>query len=232
MLRPEPTPLLWRDDGGPVVDREHAERHLSLADPALGRIISRVGSLTLAPPTLGSPFHYLQRAIVYQQLSGKAAATIFGRFLEIYGGKRPPSARRILATPDAKLRGAGLSGAKIRAIKDLARHAEIGTIPGHRDLPGLESDEIVERLCRIRGIGRWTAEMLLIFYLGHPDVLPLGDLGIMKGFAVTVGMRRLPAERTMARRGERWRPYRSIASWYLWRAVDLGLTKTPADAQD
>ncbi len=221
---PKP-PLLWRDDDGPVVDRAAALDHLAAADPELGRAIRLIGPLGLEPPDLRSPFHYLQRAIVYQQLSGKAAGTIFGRFRRIYspGGRRNPSPDQILATPESTLRGAGLSTAKARAILDLASHARLGTVPTRRELGRLDPDTIIERLTRVRGVGRWTVEMLLIFHLGHPDVLPLGDLGLRKGFGRVFGVKRLPSPRTVARRGERWRPYRSIAGWYLWRALDLGL---------
>jgi DNA-3-methyladenine glycosylase II len=219
--RPAPTPLFWRDDAGPRVDWTAAVSHLVEADPMLGRLIEQAGPPGLEPPGTISPFHYLQRAIVYQQLSGKAAATIFGRFRAIYRVKRPPSPVDVAGTPVPVLRAAGLSEAKALAIIDLARHAGLGTIPTRRELATLSPDEVIERLTQVRGVGRWTVEMLLIFYLGHPDILPLGDLGIRKGFAMTFGMKRLPAPRTMASRARRWRPYRSLACWYLWRAVDM-----------
>ena len=218
---PNPIPLFWRDDPGPCVDWGAATDHLARADTALGRLIGRAGPPRIEPPGPISPFHYLQRAIIYQQLSGAAAATIFGRFRAIFSGKRPPSPRAVAATPIPTLRSAGLSGAKANAVIDLARHAKLGTIPSRGRLPTLPPEEIIERLTRVRGVGQWTVEMLLIFYLGHPDILPLGDLGIRKGFALTFGMKRLPAPRTMTTRGERWRPYRSLACWYLWRALDL-----------
>lgn len=219
--RPAPVPLFWRDDAGPRIDWTAAVGHLAGADADLGRLIARAGPPQLEPPGTISPFHYLQRAIVYQQLSGKAAATIFGRFRAIYRVKRPPSPAEIAGTPVPVLRAAGLSEAKAKAIIDLARHAALGTVPTRRQLATLPPDEIIERLTQVRGVGRWTVEMLLIFYLGHPDILPLGDLGIRKGFAMTFGMKRLPAPRTMETRARRWRPYRSLASWYLWRAVDM-----------
>ena len=217
----EPTPLFWRSDAGPRVDWDVATAHLSRADEPLGRLIKRAGPPRIDPPGPISPFHYLQRAIIYQQLSGKAAATIFGRFRGIYSGSRPPSPGGVSGTPVPTLRSAGLSEAKAKAILDLARHAKLGTVPSRAHLATLSPEEIIERLTKVRGVGQWTVEMLLIFYLGHPDILPLGDLGIRKGFALTFGMKRLPAPRTMTSRAERWRPYRSLACWYLWRALDL-----------
>ncbi|MHB1330091.1 MAG: DNA-3-methyladenine glycosylase family protein [Gemmatimonadales bacterium] len=211
---------LWRDDTGPVVDRAAALRYLADVDPALGHAIMRVGPLELNPPDIKAPHHYLQRAIVYQQLSGRAAETIYRRFAGLFPG-RLPSAARILETPEATLRSAGLSSAKARAIIDLARHTESGTVPSRRALAGLDPEAVIERLTQIRGVGRWTVEMLLIFYLGHPDILPLSDLGIRKGFSRTFGVKRLASERTVARRAERWRPWRSIASWYLWRSLEV-----------
>jgi 3-methyladenine DNA glycosylase/8-oxoguanine DNA glycosylase len=215
-------PLLWRiGDPGPTVDWLEAGARLRAVDPVLGRLIDRVGPLGLTPPDRASPFHYLQRAIVYQQLSGKAAATIFGRFQQIYRGNRNPSPPALLDTPITRLRAAGLSNAKALALLDLARHAQAGRLPSRRGLGRLAPEAAVENLCQVRGVGRWTAEMLLMFYLGHPDVLPVGDLGIRKGFARTYGMKRLPAARTLLRRGESWRPFRTIACWYLWRALEL-----------
>lgn len=230
--RPNPIPLFWRDDEGPCLDWTAATRHLATSDPDLGRLIEQAGPPRLEPPGSISPFHYLQRAIVYQQLSGKAAATIFGRFRGIYRVKRPPSPAAVAETPVPVLRAAGLSHAKAMAIIDLARHATQGTIPTRRELATLDPDAIIDRLTRVRGVGRWTVEMLLIFYLGHPDILPLGDLGIRKGFAMTFGMKRLPAPRTMKRRAERWRPYRSLACWYLWRAVDMPRERSGQADQD
>jgi len=214
---------LWRDDPGPLVDRAIALRELSHRDPALGHVIARVGSLALEPPTIKATHHYLQRAIVYQQLSGRAAETIYRRFTGLFPGSRLPSAERVLATPEPVLRSAGLSSAKARAILDLARHTAAGTVPSRRGLSSLDPDTIIERLTQVRGVGRWTVEMLLIFYLGHPDILPTSDLGIRKGFSRTFGVKRLASERTVARRAERWRPWRSIACWYLWRSLEVDL---------
>ncbi|MEO8449416.1 MAG: DNA-3-methyladenine glycosylase 2 family protein [Gemmatimonadota bacterium] len=211
---------LWRDDDGPLVDPAHALSHLATADPILGALMDRTGALGLAPPPRRTPFQSLLRAIVHQQLSGKAAQTIFGRVCALYSPRPWPSPKALLATHPLKLRKAGLSRAKALAVKDLARHASEGRVPGAARLRRLEADEIVARLTQVRGIGRWTVEMLLIFHLGHPDILPADDLGIRKGFALTYRTRGLPAADRVERHAQRWRPYRSIASWYLWRALD------------
>jgi 3-methyladenine DNA glycosylase/8-oxoguanine DNA glycosylase len=157
---------------------------------------------------------------VDQQLSGKAAATILGRVLALYSPRRFPRPRDILATPPERLRAAGLSAAKVAAVRDLAARTLDGTVPSMARVRRMADEEIVERLTAVRGVGRWTVEMLLMFRLGRPDVLPLGDLGVRNGFARTFGRRVLSDPRVLSRRGERWRPYRSVASWYLWRALD------------
>lgn len=214
-----PEPYFW----GPApiqADCAEAARHLMAVDPALARIIERVGPPTLSEPDPIAPAHYLQRAIVGQQLSGKAAATIYGRFIDLFGGRKP-SPRQVLEIEPAKLRGAGLSGAKTAAIIDLAQHTRAGRIPSRAALYQLSADAIIERVTRVRGIGRWTAEMLLMFYLGHADTLPLGDLGIRNGYARVYRKRAAPSESSLDRYGRRWRPYRSVACWYLWRALEL-----------
>jgi 3-methyladenine DNA glycosylase/8-oxoguanine DNA glycosylase len=173
-----------------------------------------------SPPWGQSLFDALLRSIVYQQLSGKAAATILSRVVALYAPASAPDPAAVLATDDAVLRSAGLSRNKGAALKDLARHALDGTIPSLAEARALADDELVDRLTVVRGIGRWTVEMLLIFRLGRPDVLPVDDLGVRKGFQRAYGMRRLPAAVTLTRRAERWRPYRSVASWYLWREAE------------
>jgi 3-methyladenine DNA glycosylase/8-oxoguanine DNA glycosylase len=195
-------------------------RHLSDADPMLGALIERVGPYLLRPRRTQSLFAAVVRAIVYQQLSGMAAATILGRVRAMYSPKRFPTPRDILATPPERLRAAGLSAAKTAALRDLAERSLDGTVPTMRRVRLMSDEEVIERLVRVRGVGRWTAEMLLMFRLGRADVLPLSDLGIRKGFALTFGNRRLPAAITIERRAERWRPYRSVACWYLWRALE------------
>ncbi|MEA2722881.1 MAG: DNA-3-methyladenine glycosylase [Gemmatimonadales bacterium] len=196
-------------------------RHLAQVDPALGELIARVGQFTMRPTPSHSLFQALVRSIVYQQLSGRAAATILGRATQLFAPKRFPTPRDLLEIPPDRLRSAGLSTAKTAALRDLAARTLDGTVPPLSRVRRMEDEEIVARLTAVRGIGRWTVEMLLIFKLGRPDVLPLGDLGVRKGFAQTFGRRKLPEPAVMTRRGERWRPYRSVASWYLWRALEL-----------
>ena len=196
-------------------------RHLADADPALGALIARAGPYGLRPQPTQSLFAAVARAIVYQQLSGTAAATILGRVRALYAPKRFPTPRDILATPPERLRAAGLSTAKTAALRDLAGRCLDGTVPTMRRVRLLGDEEVVERLIQVRGVGRWTAEMLLMFRLGRADVLPVSDLGIRKGFALTFGGRTLPTAVTIERRAQRWRPYRSVASWYLWRALEL-----------
>ena len=169
-------------------------------------------------------FHALARAIAYQQLNGTAAESIFRRFVALY----PPSgveplleAEPVLDTPDDKLRAVGLSFAKIASIKDLARKTLDGVVPPYEILHTLADDDIIERLTQVRGIGRWTVEMLLMFRMGRPDVLPVDDFGVRNGFRLAYGLRGMPTTRALAEYGARWAPYRSVAAWYLWRAVDL-----------
>jgi 3-methyladenine DNA glycosylase/8-oxoguanine DNA glycosylase len=195
-------------------------RHLAESDPQLGALIARVGPFGLRPRPAQSLFAAIARAIVYQQLSGSAAATILGRVRAIYAPKRFPTPRDILETPPERLRAAGLSAAKTAALRDLAEKSLDRTVPSMSRVRLMSDEEVIERLIQVRGVGRWTAEMLLIFRLGRRDVLPVSDLGVRKGFALTFGSRRLPAVVTLTRRAERWRPYRSAACWYLWRACD------------
>jgi 3-methyladenine DNA glycosylase/8-oxoguanine DNA glycosylase len=211
------TATLWSDDGASLTK---AVAHLVRVDPVMADLIDRVGHCRIAAPRRATPFQYLLRAIVGQQLSGKAAATIFGRVAEIYS-PTPPDPARVLATAPERLRAAGLSGAKTRSAHDLARFAVEGRLPSARALRGMPAADVTERLTAIRGVGPWTVEMLLIFYLGHPDVLPLSDLGVRRGFQVVYRKRQLPHPRFLARHGARWSPYRSVASWYLWRALEL-----------
>lgn len=197
----------------------NAVRHLRRADPQLADLIARVGPFRLSLRPADSPFESLLRAIMYQQLSGKAAATIHGRLLDLFPEGLAPE--RLLRMSLPALRGAGVSRNKALAIRDLAARCVDGTVPDFATLATLEDEAIIGRLTAVRGVGRWTVEMLLIFTLGRPDVLPLDDLGVRKGFQQTYAMRGLPAARTLARAGRRWAPYRSVASWYLWRALDI-----------
>jgi 3-methyladenine DNA glycosylase/8-oxoguanine DNA glycosylase len=206
-------------------DLSAAEAHIRTADPKLAAMIDLHGPCRIDPDGLMSPFAALVRSIAYQQLTGKAAATIHGRVLTLYRPRRHPRPEDVLATADDRLRGAGLSRAKILAVKDLAAKTLDGTVPTLARLKRLDDEEIVERLSSVRGVGRWTVEMLLIFRLGRPDVLPATDYGVRKGFQRTFRTRGLPSPAQVLKRGERWRPYRSIASWYLWRSLE----KPPAD---
>ena len=194
---------------------------LRAADPKLGRLIRRVGPYELGVRAPLSTFQELMRAIVYQQLSGRAAATIFRRVCELFPGKRAPGVDDIVRVTPAALRAAGMSHAKIAAVKDLAAKTKNRAVPGIRRLRNMPDDEIIQRLTEVRGIGPWTVEMFLMFKLGRGDVLPATDLGVRKGFEILYARKSTPPPRVILEHGERWRPYRTIASWYLWRAVEL-----------
>ncbi len=196
------------------------EQHLAATDPRFAALIARARPYDVAAQPLVRPFHSLAESIAYQQLSGKAAATIFGRVRALYPGRKWLDPKLVLATSDEKLRGCGLSGSKTAALKDLAAKALDGTVPSGRMLARMKDEEIIERLTTVRGIGRWTVEMLLIFELGRLDVWPVADYGVQKGFAKTFGRKKLPTTKQFARIGEKWRPYRSVAAWYFWRALD------------
>jgi DNA-3-methyladenine glycosylase II len=216
-------------------DPSEALAHLRAQDEKLGALIDRAGEFTLRLDPAPSPFESLLESILYQQLHGKAAATIHRRVREYFGGD--PSPQLLLDTPDEPLRAAGVSGNKIKAFRDLAAKTLDGTVPTHAEIKKLTDAEVIERLTAVRGIGSWTVEMLLIFRMGRPDVLPVSDYGVRKGFALT--FQRVPASRALAskdlpkaevllRRGKRWTPFRSVASWYLWRACDLAKSTPPA----
>ena len=199
---------------GEVVWREATER--LRWDPAFGPLVERVGLVRLRAPR-GAPFGSLAAAIVYQQLAGKAASTIHGRFVEAVGGTVSPDA--VLACEDEVLRGAGLSRAKAAAIRDLAEKSRSGEVP-LEDLDRLDDAEVVERLTRVRGIGPWTAQMYLLFDLRRPDVWPVGDLGVRAGLGRVLGLERAPSPDETALIGTGYRPWRSAVAWYCWRAVD------------
>jgi DNA-3-methyladenine glycosylase II len=201
-------------------DPQQAVKALCRADRDLARIIKQAGPFTYRPEKMQSPFHALLRAIVYQQLHGKAATTILGRVIALYP-RGNVKAAHLLATPDEQLRAAGLSRNKLLALKDLAAKTLDGTVPTLARLRKMSDEEITERLTSVRGIGPWTVEMLLIFRLGRPDVLPVSDFGVRKGFMITYGKRKMPTPKQLLAHGELWRPYRSVATWYMWRAVDL-----------
>ena len=194
--------------------------HLRAADPRLAAVIDRVGDCAFEARAEGTHFGAVARAIVYQQLSGKAAGTIHRRFEELYGG-RAPTAEELLATPDERLRGVGLSRQKTSYLKDLAARVAAGEVP-IESLDTMADDDVVEALVRVKGVGRWTAQMFLMFRLGRPDVLPELDLGVQKGLQLAYRKRKLPTPKDVQRIGAAWAPWRSVASWYLWRFLDNG----------
>ncbi len=198
----------------------HTTRHLAAVDPALGEVIRRVGPCALKPRKR-TPFEALVKSVTYQQLNGTAAATIFGRFVALYPDSRFPTPEQVLATPEERLRSAGLSRAKAAAIRDIADKTISGVVPDGRAIRKMADAEIIERLTAVRGVGPWTVEMLLIFTLGRPDVLPVTDYGIRKGFAQVYHWKELPSPKELVAAGEKWRPHRTTAAWYLWRSLDL-----------
>ena len=228
-------------------DLAAATAHLSALDPALAKLIGETRAFDPGIDHTQSPYEALMEAIVYQSISGKAAATIFERVKGLSGagtdgapsgtkqartlagteitGKasangRVPTPEEVLKLSKQKLRKAGLSGAKILAMRDLAQKTIDGIVPTHDEALKLSDDELVERLDSVRGIGRWTVEMFLIFRLGRPDVLPIHDLGVQKGWSVAYGKKHMPRPKELEKFGERWRPYRTVASWYMWRAFE------------
>lgn len=198
-----------------------AIRHLTRADKTLGRLIKQVGPCRLKPKVRRSPFETLVQSVAYQQLNGTAAATILGRVKALYPGRSFPTPDDLLATPDERLRGAGLSGAKTAAIKDIAAKTIAGVVPTSRAIGKMSDEEILERLTSVRGVGPWTVAMLLIFTLGRPDVWPVTDYGVRKGFARVYQWKELPTPKELHAFGEKWRPYRTTAAWYFWRALEL-----------
>jgi len=194
------------------------------------RLIRDVGPFALIPNVRRTPFESLARAIAFQQLHEKAAQSILKRFIALFPGRRFPRPEELLAVEADAIRSAGFSGAKVLALRDLAEKTLDGTVPTGRAIKRLDDDAIVERLVEVRGVGRWTVEMLLIFQLGRPDILPVDDFGVRNGFRLAYRRRTLPNPKDMLRYGERWRPYRTIAAWYLWRAVDLAKRTPPGGA--
>jgi methylated-DNA-[protein]-cysteine S-methyltransferase len=212
---------LFDGDGQLSFDPAHAVETLSKADPKLARLIARIGPCRLQLKTTPSIFAALAESIVYQQLHGKAAATIFARVRALFPRARGAlTAKQVLTASEAALRGAGLSNAKYLALRDLAERCESGSIPSLSQIQKLDDEAIIERLTEVRGIGRWTVEMLLMFRLGRPDVLPVDDYGVRKGFSIAFGTEELPSKAELEARAKRWKPYRTVASWYLWRATD------------
>ncbi len=202
------------------MNHNHAHQHIAATDPRIAALIARSLRYNIKAAPLIRPFDALAESIAYQQLSGKAAATIFGRVRALYPRRKYLDPEKILATPDESFRAAGLSRSKIAAVKDLAAKTIDGTVPSARAIARMSDEEIILRLTEVRGIGRWTAEMLLLFDLGRPDVWPVDDYGVRKGFAKIFGRRKLPTPKELMKLGEKWRPYRSVAAWYFWRALD------------
>src|SRR6202035_4783642 len=196
------------------------EEYLAATDPRMAALIARSLRYNVKPGRLIRPFDALAESIAYQQLSGKAAATIWKRVRALYPRKKWLDPQSVLETPDEKLRAAGLSRNEVAALKDLAAKTIDGTVPSARSLAKMTDEEIIERLITVHGIGRWTVEMLLLFDLGRRDVWPVHDYGVRKGFAKTFGRRKLPTPKQLMKLGEKWRPYRSVAAWYFWRALD------------
>jgi len=198
------------------IDYARARRMLARKDPVIGGLMRKHGECGLADAQHADPFHALIRAIVSQQLSTKAAATVAARFDGLYGG--PPTPAQVIATSDQQLRAVGFSTQKIGYVRDLCRRINEGALP-LAALDAMSDEEVVEALTQVKGIGRWTAEMFLMFRLHRPDVLPVGDLGIVKAVQKAYGLRKVPTAERLTRIGEAWRPYRSIACWYLWASL-------------
>jgi DNA-3-methyladenine glycosylase II len=201
-----------------AVDWTAAARHLR-RDPVLGRVVREIGPCTLQP-VRREPYEALVRAIAHQQVHGRAAEAILGRFLALFPGHAFPPAELVLAAETAALRACGFSQSKIAAIRDIAEKTVGGLVPSRRGCARLSDEALIERLSAIRGVGRWTVEMLLIFTLGRPDVLPVDDFGVREGWRVAAGLEAQPKPKALAAIGEAWAPWRSAAAWYLWRAAD------------
>ena len=202
------------------MNHEDAHLHLSRIDQRLASLIARSRRYEIEPNPKVRTFDSLAESIAYQQLNGKAAATIWRRVRAIFPKRKFLEPQAVLKTPDETLRAAGLSRSKVAALKDLAAKTIDGTVPTARAMARMTDDEIVERLVQVRGIGRWTVEMLLLFDLGRPDVWPVHDYGVRKGFAKIFGKRKLPTPKQMVKLGARFAPYRSALAWYCWRALD------------
>lgn len=196
-----------------------AVRHLKAADPVLAEIIRRVGPCRWEIRPTASIFEALLQSIIYQQLHAKAAGNIHSRVLDLLPGRVVDPAR-FGELSDEALRGAGLSRSKLAAIRDLAAKATAGVLPTVEEAHALTDDELIERLTSVRGIGPWTVHMLLIFRLGRPDVLPTGDFAVRKAFQVAWRKRKEPKPEALEKHARAWRPWRSVASWYLWRSLD------------
>jgi DNA-3-methyladenine glycosylase II len=202
-----------------MIMNKEAINHLTKVDKKLGRLIKKLGPCTLAPKNRQPPYEALVEAVIFQVISGKAATTILNRFRALYPLKRFPSPSDVLNTPEEILRAVGLSRAKIASIKDIAQKTIDGTVPSSSEIKKMSDTEIIEHLTTIRGVGRWTVEMLLILKLGRADILPVTDYGIRKAFSQTFGKKSLPSPKALASYGTRWKPFRTTATWYLWKSL-------------
>jgi 3-methyladenine DNA glycosylase/8-oxoguanine DNA glycosylase len=210
-------------DSSQTLPFDHVEAHAALSriDQRLAALIRQVGKFQYKLDECDSVYESLLEAITYQSISGKAAATIYARIKALGSNGCCPTPQELARVRTQTLRKAGLSHAKILAVKDLARKTIDGVVPALAEAEKMSDQELVDRLISVRGIGAWTVEMFLIFRLGRPDVLPIHDYGVQKGYALTYGKRRIPKPKELLKFGERWRPYRTVASWYMWRAVEL-----------
>jgi DNA-3-methyladenine glycosylase II len=197
-----------------------AHKHLSSRDPVMRLLIKEHGLCELVPETRRSPFQSLVQAVAHQQLNGTAANTILARFKKLFPGRKFPRPEDLAGVTDAQIRAAGFSYAKIKSIRDIAEKTLAGIVPSPREITKLSDDEIVSRLTQVRGVGRWTVEMLLIFQLGRHDVLPVDDFGVRTGFRHAYKKRGMPTPKQILAHGEIWRPHRTTAAWYLWCAAD------------
>lgn len=200
---------------------QHILDHLSGVDSNMGGLIRAVGPCGLVLEAECHPFEALAEAVAYQQLHAAAARNIVARFVSNVGNGSFPTPRAVLAASDEAMRAVGFSASKTAALRDLATKTIEGVVPDRDTLVRLEDAEIIARLTEVRGIGRWTVEMMLMFHLGRPDILPIDDFGVRAGFQFAYGLRKMPAPKALAAYGERWGPFRSAAAWYLWRAVEL-----------
>lgn len=195
-------------------------RQLAAVDSVMERLIREIGPCRLEPELRRSPFQSLVQAVAHQQLHGTAATTILTRFKKLFPGRRFPKPHDLAQVTDEQIRACGFSFAKIRAIRDIAEKTLSGVVPTSREIVKLSNAEIIERLTEVRGVGRWTVEMLLIFQLGREDVLPVDDFGVRAGFRIAYKKREMPTPKALLKFGERWRPHSTTAAWYLWRAAD------------
>lgn len=208
------------------------EKFLAESDPVMRGVIAAAGPCGLLPQALRSPFEVLVRAVAHQQLHAKAAENILGRFTALFPRSKFPKPAELASVDDVTLRAVGFSTAKTAALHDLAAKALDGTIPSARRIAAMDNEEIIKRLVQVRGVGRWTVEMMLIFKLGRPDVLPVDDFGVRNGFRYAYAQPEMPKPKTLAEFGQRWAPWRSVATWYLYRAAEAGVARERLEARN